>query len=114
MRGFWVILLGIAAVGRAPPTPPDDGYVHANTVYGCTGYIHLPHILLGKDFEKALYRTMPTWADPKDPMCWYERTPNIILLKAGAPCSPRFTEWTFTYDKKHWESEQTVSGVFCD
>jgi hypothetical protein len=114
MRALCVILLGIATAACGPPTPPDDGYVRANSVYGCTGYANLPHILLGAKFEDTLRRTMYSISDPKDPLCWYGRTPSTIVLKAGAPCTQRFAEWTFTYDKSHWTSEQTVLGVLCD
>jgi hypothetical protein len=114
MRALCVTLLGIATVGCGPPTPPDDGYVHTKSVYGCAGYTNLSHILVGRKFEGTLRRTMYSFADPKDPLCWYERTPNVLLLKAGLDCSTKFAEWTFTYDQGRWKSEQTVHGVLCD
>jgi len=114
MRRLFTILLGIATVGCGPPTPPDDGYVHTKSAYGCAGYTNLWHIRVGRKFENTLRQTMRSYDDPKDPLCWYERAPNILLLKAGPECSIKFAEWTFTYDKRQWKSEQTVQGVLCD
>lgn len=65
------MLLGIATIGCGHP--PADGYVRANLIYGCTGYANLPHISIGKDLENTLRQTMFADADPKDPLCWYER-----------------------------------------
>jgi hypothetical protein len=114
MRSLGVFLFAVATVGCGPPTPPDDGYVQTNSVYGCAGYTHLTHILLGRKFENTLWRAMYSFDDPKDPLCWYARTPTVLLLKAGRECSARFAEWTFEYDKGQWKSEQTALGVFCD
>lgn len=64
----------------------------------------LPHTLIGKDLENTYGRQCRHTRILKS-RCWYERAPNTIVLKAGAPSTPRFAEWTFKLDNSHWRSE---------